>query len=973
MRLDPGWLAVVTLVYLGLLFVLAEAAERGWIPRRIAQHPWVSALSLGVYASTWSFYGSVGFASAEGYRYLTIYLGVSLACLLIPVVWMPVLRLSREHQLSSLADLFAFRYRSRAVGVAVTLFLLFGSLPYLAQQIRAVAASVHILTGRGSPGAVGLGFCALVAAFAVLFGARHVTAREKHAGLVVAIAFESLVKLVALLCVAGFALFGIFDGPAGLAEWLRAHPEATERLYAPVLEGPWGSLLLVSFAAAFLLPRQYHMAFTEAHDERSLRTAAWLFPLFLLLLNLAIPIILWAGKVTDPLGGPDAYVLTTTLRGAPSWLPVFVYLGGVSAASAMVIVTVLALASMCLNHLVLARTGAAQERDLYAFLRWKRRGLVILILLAAYGIFLVIGLDEQQRLVELGLVSFVAVAQFLPGLVGVLFWRGASGVGVLAGLCAGIACWLLLAALPLLVRSHLLGPAFDLSAFLGIPPGDTLAFATWMSLGTNACLMGWLSLRRPPRAVEAMMARVCIDAGEVFPGGRMEADSPDDFARALAPLLGPDAAAQEVAHALDDVGLSADERHPTELRRLRDQLLRNLSGLLGPLVAESVVDAGLRLEHDPTVGDKLRAIEARGTRRIHLTDELDQVRRYLRDVLQDLPVGVCAVGTEDDVVLWNRALSEITGIGDAAAGDGLSRLAAPWGPILSAFARDPVDERRLTAPRTDGEIGRYSLRKSTLSQPVGHAPAGLVIVLEDLTERATLEARLEHHERLALIGQLAATVAHEIGNPLAAIASVAQNLQSELDDADVRGRLSLIRDQVQRIGEIVKAMVVYSRAGTSAALSPSRSFSLGEAVDEAVSLVRLDPRGRTHDIHNRCATELHLFGDRTRIIQVFINLLHNACDASPEGESIEVRADARGDRARIEIVDHGAGVPPEVRQRIFEPFFTTKDPGKGAGLGLSLVANIVREHGGTLELDSEAGAGTVIRLSLPVEAMEAKA
>jgi Na+/proline symporter/signal transduction histidine kinase len=970
MTFDSRVLLAIALVYLGLLFLLAEATERGWIPARIARHPWVSALSLGVYASTWSYYGSVGFAGAEGYRFLTIYLGVSLACLLVPVVWLRVLRLSRDHQLASLADLFAFRYRSAHVGVVVTLFLLAGSLPYLAQQIRAVAASVHILTGEGSPAFLGLAFCLVVAAFAVLFGARHVTAREKHSGLVMAIAFESVMKLVALLSVGAFALFGVFDGPAGLATWLRAHPEAIEELYRPVREGPWGSLLLVSFAAAFLLPRQYHMAFTEAHDERSLRTAAWLFPLFLLLLNLSIPIILWAGRVELPAGDPDAYVLTITLRHGSLWLPVFIFLGGVSAASAMVIVSVLALASMCLNHLIVRPRRSAVETDLYAFLRWTRRLLVVVILLSAYGLFLVIG--ENQRLVELGLVSFVAVAQFLPGLAGVLFWRRATGSAVVSGLVVGIAGWLLFAVAPLLVRSQYLHVAFDVPAFLGVPPIQSLSFATFVSLGANALVMSWLSLRREPSPEEAEMARVCIDAGEPLPTGRLELESPGDFTAALAPVLGIDVAARELARALADTEVSADETHPAELRRLRDQLQRNLSGLLGPVAAEGIVGAGLRVDQGArSVGEKMRALEgqlvASATRHHDLAAELDQVRRYLRDVLEDLPVGVCAVGPDEDVVLWNRAMTEITGVADGVTGGAIARVPPPWGPILDAFARDPASARKLTAPRGDGEPGRFHLRKSHLTRALGEDPAGQVVLVEDRTERESLEAKLEHRERLALIGQLAASVAHEIGNPLAAIASVAQNLQSEQLDDDVRQRLQLIRDQVQRIGGIVKAMVVYSRAGTSAALSPSSRFSLGEAVDEAVSLVRLDQRGHVHLIHNLCARDLHLFGDRTRIIQVFINLLHNACDASPAEQAIEVRAQPGGERALIEIVDHGAGVAPELRDRIFEPFFTTKEPGKGTGLGLSLVYNIVRDHAGTLEVDSRSGQGTTIRLSLPME------
>src|SRR5262249_25244193 len=280
--------------------------------------------------------------------------------------------------------------------------------------------------------------------------------------------------------------------------------------------------------------------------------------------------------------------------------------------------------------------------------------------------------------------------------------------------------------------------------------------------------------------------------------------------RALVPILGPDTAAREVARALTDVGIAADDVRPASLRRLREQLLRNLSGLVGPIAAAEILDDGLgAADGVPPVGEQLRALELElaspGASHRSLASELEQFRRYLRDVFEDLPVGACAVGPTNDVVLWNRAMVDITGIGDAeVAGEILATLPAPWGSILDAFARDPGDARRLTVPRPGGGEGRLHLRKSNLSRPFrapagDEAPAGLVLLVEDLTERASLEAKLEHHERLALIGQLAAGVAHEIGNPLAAISSVAQNLSREIDDDDARRRLTLIRDQVARI------------------------------------------------------------------------------------------------------------------------------------------------------------------------------
>ena len=269
MTFDLSILFLVTVAYLLLLFLIAYAADNGWISPKVARHPVTYVLSLGVYATSWTYYGSVGFAQAQGYNFLAIYLGVTLTFLLAPVLLMPILRLVRDYQLTSLADLFAFRFRSQTAGVLVTLFMLMGTLPYIALQIRAVTESLEILSQEVPPQLVALVYCVTLTLFAILFGARHVSPREKHEGLVVAIAFESLVKLVALLGVGLFAVFGIFGGLGGMTDWIAAHPAAVQALYEPVREGPWITLLLLAFAAAFLLPRQFHMTFTENQNPRS--------------------------------------------------------------------------------------------------------------------------------------------------------------------------------------------------------------------------------------------------------------------------------------------------------------------------------------------------------------------------------------------------------------------------------------------------------------------------------------------------------------------------------------------------------------------------------------------------------------------------------------------------------------------------------------------------------------------------------
>src|SRR5258706_5514208 len=335
MTFELGILFLAAVAYLLVLFLIAYAAERGFIPSMVARHPLTYVLSLGVYATSWSYYGSVGFAQTQGYGFLTIYLGVTLAFALTPVLLMPILRLTRDFQLTSLADLFAFRYRHQATGVLVTLFMLVGILPYISLQILAVTESVRALTQAATPTALAFGFCLTLIVFAILFGSRHTSAREKHEGLVVAIAFESAVKLLALVAVGLYAVYELFGDMGGLATWIEHHPQALTMLYQPVSQGPWMTLMLLAFAAAFLLPRQFHMTFTENIAPRTLTKAAWGFPLFLLLLNLPIVPVIWAGAAFQPGTNPDYYVLGITLKSSSALLPTVAFLGGVSAASAM--------------------------------------------------------------------------------------------------------------------------------------------------------------------------------------------------------------------------------------------------------------------------------------------------------------------------------------------------------------------------------------------------------------------------------------------------------------------------------------------------------------------------------------------------------------------------------------------------------------------------------------------------------------
>ena len=932
--------------YLALLFLVAESAERGWLPRRLTEHPALLGLSLGVYATTWTFFGSVGLAHRAGPLYLAIYLGPTLACLAIPVIWLPLAQVLRQHQLSSLADLFAFRYRSHGAGILVTLLMLAALLPYFALQVQAVSDAAALLGGTLDPRGVGLLFCVAIAAFAMLFGVRHEEGRTT--GLVVAIAFESTVKIVALLAV-GLLAFKQLGGAAGLEAHLAAHPEALARFTAPPPADTWLSLGVLSFAAAFLLPRQFHMAFTTRPEPRAFYRAMWLFPLSLFLLSAVVPILTWAGAALAPDSPADTWVMRVAATRPAVGLLAFV--GGISAASAMMVVASLALSSMSVNHLVLPLWRP--KGDVRRRVRWVRRGAIALVVLSGYLFHLFEA--PGPGLAELGTVTFVAVAQCLPGVFGVLFWPRASRAGLLLGLAAGAALWGAVVLLPLLGYEAFAHHARDLAAALDPDFSDRWILALAFTLGPNILLftLGSVLFGQRPEERRAA-ARSTRDALAAGPG---PAPSERQLTEQLEAFLGEAAARRELDRARRE--LPAGPLAAPDRARLAERLEANLSGLFGPVVARAILgrapaDAGAEL------AAQLRFLEERA-REVELVGPartLELVRRYLAEVLDALPIGLVAVDAQGEVILWNRAVAELSERpASATAGHGLS-AGGPLGAALAELLERGVeaDELRLTllgAPRI------LEVRRTLLGRD---HPEGAVILVDDATRERAMAAHLAHEDRLASVGRLAAGVAHEIGNPLAGVLMVAKNLAREDEPEDLAERLGLIVREAERIQGIVRSLLTFSRA-EPVHPAPRTAVDLAEVAREALELVSLTAHGVTGALE--IAPDLRVLGHRPHLVQLLVNLLANAFDASPAGARVRITAARHGAEVHLGITDAGPGMSPETLARIFEPFFTTKAPGRGTGLGLAVVRNLVDEHGGRLEVESSPGRGSTFTVVLP--------
>lgn len=974
--------------YLTGLFAVAYLADRGVIPKRITDHPAVYVLSLGVFAGAMATNGTFELAHRYGYSFLLYYLGAVVMFVMATVMLLPLLRLCRIYQLSSVADVLTFRFRSPRVGAAITIAMCLTLLPLLALQIQAVADSIHILAGdhnhllAGADRQDGLAllFCIIIIVFSILFGTRHQSSRKRNTGLVTAIAFESLVKLAALFVLFFASISGVFGGFEGMDQWLAQNSAINDVLDKPMRGDTARGLLLIFFAGAVCMPHIFHMTFAENTDSRDIYAAAWGLPLYLMLLSLPILPVAWAGiklGQTEPVEYTGLviglYLKSTTISGAA-------FVAGLSAASATIIVTTLALANMCLNHLVLPLRALQvdPQQSLYAQLTWLRRLLITALISSGYIFYLVI--SGRESLTQLGLVAFIGTLQFLPGIVATLYWPAANRTGLLTGLGAGLLIWFISMLLPIF-------GSFEPQLLNYIYPtwlDDTesvWAAATMMSLAVNTGLFVVVSLLSQSHPDEQIAAEICSMDDLNRPARQtLSLQNPDEFAENLATALGEKTARDEVQRALGDLQFNAGESRPYALRRLRNRIEANLSGLLGPAVAHSILNRCIPYQpapHGNTEDINLieRNLDKKQIQFTGLAADLDNLRRHYRETLNKLPIGVCSMGGDGELLMWNRAMENITSIpAHTVLGSLLGSLPPPWCNVIGEFARGSVDSVMKQEVRTqaDGKVHWISLHKAAIAASADTNTQGSedsVILVEDITHFELLEEELIHSERLASIGRLAAGVAHEIGNPITGIACLAQNLEYETEHSEIRHMAHDILEQTNRVSRIVESLMNFSHMGSKSNETTLTPSNIADCVDEAIHLLQLDHQARPVLFNNHCDREFVVLADSQRLLQVFINLLGNARDACEDEGLVSIGAHREGELINVEVEDNGSGIEPQLLSQVFEPFFTTKDPGEGTGLGLALVYSIMEDMGGSVHLHSPIGderhPGTRVTLQLP--------
>lgn len=898
----------VSLGYLALLFVVAYLGDRRAAKgHSLINSPWTYALSLGVYCTAWTYFGSVGRAASGGLWFLPIYLGPTMAMVLGWLVLRKIVRIAKVQRITSIADFIASRYgKSRLLAVSVTLIAIVGVVPYIALQLKGVSAAYGLLT---SPGVVestaqvpwsrdGTFYLALVlAGFTMIFGARHLATTERHEGMVAAIAFESLVKLVAFLAVGFFVTYGLYDGFTDIFARAQAVPELRQlmRLEQGVAFAwpHWFTMTVLAMLAVVMLPRQFQIMVVENVHESHLRRASWVFPAYLLAINIfVLPIALggllyFSGQATNP----DNFVLSLPLAAGQQALALFVFVGGLSAATGMVIVESIAISIMVSNELVLPlllrwRSKVLGEgmADLTRILLNIRRITILLLLLLGYVYFHVA--SEAYALVSIGLISFAAVAQFAPAALIGMYWRAGTRLGALGGLMAGFGIWVYTLMLPSIAKSGWLDDAFvrdgpaglawlKPEALFGLTGLDALTHSLFWSLLLNVSAYVALSLAREPTARETSQALMFVDAGRVTGGTtpvfwRGEARV-EDLRQLCVRFFG----AERAQAMFDEYGQrwGADAASRADARFV-SFVETKLAGAVGGASARVLVSSVAK-EESLTTEDVLSMLE-----------EASQLRAYSR-ALEDK----------------SRSLEEAT-----------TRLR-----------------------EANEQLKGLDVLKDEFMSSVTHELRTPLTSIRALAELMLDDAQMPAEQRQQFIGIVVAEAERlsRLVNQVLDLAKIEAG-RAEWHDAEVDMR-ALVLQAVETTREL------FREHGCAIELS------LPAPDAPAAPIVRADP---------------------DKLKQVMLNLLSNAVKFVPAHAGlVRVELDMAPSALTVSVTDNGPGVSAEDQKAAFDKFRQVGDPRErrqGTGLGLPISRQIVEHYGGRIGVRSRLGQGATFHFTLPL-------
>jgi len=999
--------AVIALYLLALLGLAIYGDRKSEALARDPARKIIYALGLGVYCTSWTFFGSVGVASSNGLDFLPIYIGPMLVFGFGWPLVARVARLAHAQNITSIADFLAARYgKSQAVAAVTAAISVLGVTPYIALQIRAIATTLAIGLGLSEPFSpppaeiadpLSVGSVVLLALFAMAFGTRRIAAGERQTGLMLTIAAESTVKLFAFLAVGGFVVWTMYDGLGDLFRRAAADPKIHGVVSSSADPWVWATLILLSSGAMFFLPRQFHVAIVENHDEGDIHAAAFPFPFYLVAVNLFVIPLAIAGLLSFPNAvNRDLSVIALPMSAGQGWVTLLAMIGGLSAATAMVVVESVALSVMVTNDLilpVLLRFGRSRAPDLGgagAQLLLARRLAIVAILALAYFYYRAAG---EVLLASLGVLSFACVAQLGPSFIGALFWRRGTALGAIAGLTTGVAIW----AYALLAPS--LDAAFAPSAELYQLQLSTLAHGALWSLAGNALAYVVFSLARRPDPIERLQADLFVGKtqapmAQAFRLWRSSVPA-SEVEAAVARYLGDERTREAFESFFAARGQSYDPDSEADIHLLR---------IAEHMLASAIGAASSRL----VLSLLLRRRNLSSTAALKLVDEASAALLNNRDMLQyalDFArQGISVFDADLRLTCWNREFREmfeltpeLTHFGVAL--DEILRNNAERG----LYGPGPVDEQVATRLErlTAAEPFRVALASSgrVIETRAARMPdGGLVVTYTDVTAQhaaeqgleaanETLERRVrERTEQLTRVNdelarakaeadeanisktRFLAAAGHDILQPLNAARLYAAALQQRADaGAPSEEILSLAKNvdsALEAVEDIFSALLEMSRLDAGAMKIEPANVLLDDLFRQLkIEFAPLARKKGLDLIFAPCSMAVR--SDRKLLRRLLQNLISNALKYTRKGRVLVGARRVRG-RMRIEVWDTGIGIPPDKQKSVFQEF-QRLDAGAGVapglGLGLSIVERLARVLGHKVALRSRPGRGSVFSVT----------
>ncbi|UUT21519.1 PAS domain-containing hybrid sensor histidine kinase/response regulator [Pseudomonas sp. T8] len=1015
MSLSSGLIAIVALAYMAIMFTIAFYGDRRSAPLPPRVRAWVYSLSLAVYCTSWTFFGAVGQAAEQLWSFLPIYLGPILLLVLAPWVLQKMVMISKQENITSIADFIAARYgKSQSLAVVVALICLVGVLPYIALQLKGIVLGVDLLIGAGADTMgtraqdTALIVSLILALFTIVFGTRNLDATEHHRGMVLAIAFESLVKLLAFLAVGAFVTYGLYDGFDDLFSQAMLAPRL-EQYWQETIN--WPSMVVqtgVAMMAIICLPRQFHVTVVENIEPQDLRLAKWVFPAYLALAALFVVPIALAGQMLLPSSVlPDSFVISLPLAQAHPALAVLAFIGGASAATGMVIVASVALSTMVSNDMLLPWLLRRQsaERPFEVFRHWMlsvRRVSIVVILLLAYVSYRLLG--STASLATIGQIAFAAVTQLAPAMLGALYWKQANRRGVFAGLAAGTFLWFYTLILP--IAAHSLG--WSLSSFPGLAwlhgnplnlPITPLTQGVVLSLTGNFTLFAWVSVLSRTRVSEHWQAGRFI--GQEISGRpssrSMLSVQIDDLLKLAARFVGEERARQSFIRFAyrQGKGFNPNQNADGEWIAHTERLL---AGVLGASSTRAVVKAAIE-------GREMQLEDV-----VRIADEASEVLQFNRALLQgaieNISQGISVVDQSLRLVAWNRRYLELFNYPD-----GLISVGRPIADIIRHNA-----ERGLCGP---GEAEVHVARRlHWMRQGRAHTserlfPNGRVIELignpmpgggfvmsfTDITpfreaEQALTEANegLEQRvaERTQELSQLnaalteakgtaeaanqsktrfLAAVSHDLMQPLnaARLFSAALSHQNDGLSAEAQQLVQHLDSSLRSAEDLISDLLDISRLENGKINPERKPFVLNELFDTLGAEFKVLAQEQGLKFRLR-GSRLRVDSDIKLLRRVLQNFLTNAFRYAKGPVLLGVRR--RGNQLCLEVWDRGPGIPLDKQQVIFEEFKRLDShqtrAEKGLGLGLAIADGLCRVLGHGLQVRSWPGKGSVFSVSVPL-------